>query len=235
LQPWCDRVIAVFWHFRVATNLLGDGQLIAQSFEAAEEGHNSVIMRSAHAIVTEETIAPGTTLLYYAAVKANLRATKKDEPVRALRALNCLLGGVFVFLVLAAARAKLLGAEARVWMVVLTAFSCSMLLFFGYIENYTTPASDGDLRGGGVRGAAPQGAVVAAHHSARRRGLRPRAQHSDDPVVCLSGGVDAGALQARDTDALLDAGLRRGDRRRHRGVLVVRRLEEVLRAVRVQR
>ena len=131
--------IAVFWHFRVATNLLGDGQLIAQSFQAAEEGHNSVIMRSAHAIVTEETIAPGTTLLYYAAVKANLRATKKDEPVRALRALNCLLGGVFVFLVLAVARAKLLGAEARVWMVVLTAFSCSMLLFFGYIENYTTP------------------------------------------------------------------------------------------------
>jgi hypothetical protein len=131
--------VAVFWQFRVATNLLGDGQLIAQSFEAAEEGHNSVIMRSAHAIVTEETIAPGTTLLYYAAVKSSKHITKKGHPVPAMRLLNCILGGVFVFLVLTASRAKSLGAEPRVWMVVLTAFSCSMVLFFGYIENYTTP------------------------------------------------------------------------------------------------
>ncbi len=131
--------IAGFWQFRVATNLLGDGQLIAQSFEAAEEGHNSVIMRSAHAIVTEETIAPGTTLLYYAAVKSAVRITKADKPVRAMRALNCIMGGVFVFMLLTISRSKMLGAEPRVWLVTLTLFSCSMLLFFGYIENYTTP------------------------------------------------------------------------------------------------
>ncbi|MDH5271418.1 MAG: hypothetical protein OEY32_16000, partial [Candidatus Krumholzibacteria bacterium] len=59
----------VFYSFRSATNLLGDGQLIAQSFEAAEEGHDQVIMRSARAIVTEEGIAPGATLLYYGAIK----------------------------------------------------------------------------------------------------------------------------------------------------------------------
>ncbi len=128
---------AAFYHFRVSTNLLGDGQLIAQSFEAAEEGHDAVIMRSAKAIVTEETIAPGSTLLYYSAVKTGARM--KQPPVLAMRALNCILGGLFVFFVLWVARAKSLGAEPRVWLVVLTTFSCSMLLFFGYIENYTTP------------------------------------------------------------------------------------------------
>lgn len=131
--------VAMCYQFRAATNLLGDGQLIAKSFEAAEEGHDSVIMRSAKAIVTEETIAPGTTLLYYAAVKSAVHLTKTDQPVRAMRVLNCILGGVFVFLVLCAARGKVLDAESRVWMVVLAVFSCSTFLFFGYIENYTTP------------------------------------------------------------------------------------------------
>lgn len=129
--------VAMFHHFRAATNLLGDGQLIAQSFEAAEEGHDGVIMRSAKAIVTEEAIAPGTTLLYYSAVKAAARA--KKPPVPAMRLLNCILGGVFVFLLLWTARATSLGAEPRVWLVVLTAFSCSTMLYFGYIENYTAP------------------------------------------------------------------------------------------------
>lgn len=129
--------VGVFYKFHVATNLLGDGQLIAQSFEAAEEGHDSVIMRSAHAIVTEETIAPGTTLLYYAAVKTGART--KHPPVPAMRVLNCILGGLFVLLVLLSARAKSLGDEARVWLVVLALFSSAILLFFGYIENYTAP------------------------------------------------------------------------------------------------
>ncbi len=128
---------AAFYHFRVATNLLGDGQLIARSFEAAEEGHDSVIMRSAKAIVTEEAIAPGTTLMYYGVVKAAARM--KKPPVPAMRLLNCILGAVFVLLVLLTARAKLLGDEPRVWLVTLALFSCSLLLFFGYIENYTTP------------------------------------------------------------------------------------------------
>ncbi len=129
--------VVTFYHYRVSTNLLGDGQLIAQSFKAAEEGHDSVIMRSVRAIVTEESIAPGSTLLYYSAVKAAARMNKPPTP--AMRALNCLLGGVFVLLVLMVARAKSLGAEPRVWLVALSVFSCSMLLFFGYIENYTTP------------------------------------------------------------------------------------------------
>lgn len=129
--------VGVFYKFHVATNLLGDGQLIAQSFKAAEEGHDAVIMRSAHAIVTEETIAPGTTLIYYAAVQTGEKL--KKDPVISMRVLNCLLGGLFVLLILLAARSQSLGDEPRVWLVTLTLFSCSLLLFFGYIENYTAP------------------------------------------------------------------------------------------------
>ncbi len=129
--------VGVFYKFHVATNLLGDGQLIAQSFKAAEEGHDSVIMRSAHAIVTEETIAPGTTLIYYAAVQTGEKM--KKDPVVSMRVLNCILGGIFVLFVLLTARAQSLGDEPRTWLVTLALFSCSILLFFGYIENYTAP------------------------------------------------------------------------------------------------
>ncbi len=128
---------AGFYLFRSSTNLLGDGQLIVASFEAAEEGHNQVIMRSAQAIVTEENIAPGATLLYYGAIKA-LKPFKRT-PSDSMRIFNCFLGGMFVFFTLFASSSRTMSREARVWMVVLGLFSSSMVLFFGYIENYTAP------------------------------------------------------------------------------------------------
>jgi hypothetical protein len=84
-----------FYQLHTATNLLGDGQLIVQSFEAADEGHDQVIMRSAYAIVTEENIAPGATLLYYGAIKT-LKPFKRTL-LDSMRILNCVLGGLFVF------------------------------------------------------------------------------------------------------------------------------------------
>ncbi len=129
--------IALFYGLRSATNLLGDGQLIVQSFEAADEGHDQVIMRSAHAIATEETIAPGTTLLYYGVIKA-LKSSKLGL-IDSMRLLNCILGGLFVFLTLLVASSRVLTREERVWLVILGLTSSSILLFFGYIENYTAP------------------------------------------------------------------------------------------------
>jgi len=130
--------VVVFHTFSSSTLLLGDGQLIVRSFEAAEEGHDQVVMRSPRAIVTEELIAPGTTLLYYAA--ANTATDRfKRTPLDGMRALNCILGGVFVFLLLRVATARTMTPEQRVWLVLLALFTCSIELFFGYIENYTTP------------------------------------------------------------------------------------------------
>jgi hypothetical protein len=127
--------IGVFYAFHSATNLLGDGQLILQSFEAAEEGHELVIMRSAGAIVTEEKIAPGATLLYYGAIKFLKPFGRTPED--AMRIFNCILGGLFVFFTLWAASSRGLDRDSRVWVTVLGLFSTSIVLFFGYIENYT--------------------------------------------------------------------------------------------------
>ena len=55
--------MTMFAAFHSATELLGDGQLIAQSFEAAEKGNPTVIMRSAQAILAEEQVACGDRLI----------------------------------------------------------------------------------------------------------------------------------------------------------------------------
>jgi hypothetical protein len=127
--------VVVFWSFRASTNLLGDGQLLAQSYEAAWEGHNRVIMRSAGAIVTEERIAPGTLLVYYSAAKAITSVFAKG-PVWAIKLFICWLGAFFVYFVLGILRKGPFSPEVRLWLLVLTLFSPVMQLFFGYIENY---------------------------------------------------------------------------------------------------
>jgi hypothetical protein len=129
--------VALFWNFRSSTLLLGDGQLITRSFEAAEEGYDKVIMRSAKAIMNEEAIAPGTTLFYYGAVKTGARF--KRAPLHSMRVLNCILGGLFIFLLGTIVTDNFARGEIRFWLSLLAIGSCTFELFFGYIENYTTP------------------------------------------------------------------------------------------------
>jgi len=126
---------AVFFLLRSATNLLGDGQLIAQSFVAAHEGNKDVVMRSVPAIVKEEPIAPGATLFHYAAARVAARLFAGD-PIVGMRVLLCLLGGVLVFVMLRLARDAPISPGLRAWMLVLGLSSCTFELFFGYIENY---------------------------------------------------------------------------------------------------
>src|SRR5262249_51785256 len=108
-----------------------------RSFEAAEQGYEKGIMRSAHAIMNEEVIAPGTTLTYYAAVKTGKRF--KQPPLNSMRALNCALGGLLIFLLGTIVTRNFARGELRLWLLLLALGSCSLELFFGYIENYTTP------------------------------------------------------------------------------------------------
>jgi hypothetical protein len=94
-------------------------------------------MRSAKAIVNEEMIAPGATLTYYAAVKTGARW--KKAPRDSMRALNCILGGCLIFLLGTIATGNFARGEMRLWLLLSALGSCSLELFFGYIENYTTP------------------------------------------------------------------------------------------------
>ena len=130
--------VAGFWTLRSSTLLLGDGQLIVRSFEAAQEGYEKVIMHDVNTIVTQERIAPGTILLYYGANQAGAKWFHQP-PLNAMRALNCALGGLLIFLLGALVTGDYARGELRLWMLVLALGSCSIELFFGYIENYTTP------------------------------------------------------------------------------------------------
>jgi tetratricopeptide (TPR) repeat protein len=128
---------AGFWAARSSTLLLGDGQLLVRSFEAAERGYEKVIMRSASAIMNEEVIAPGTTLTYYAAIKTGKHF--KQPPLNSMRALNCVLGGLLILVLGSIVTRNFARGEVRLWLLLLALGSCSLELFFGYIENYTTP------------------------------------------------------------------------------------------------
>lgn len=128
--------LLVFAGMKTSTNLLGDGQLIAQSFEAAWEGNDEVVMRNVKTILTEEEIAPGATLVYYGAAKVAAGLFHRS-PVDGLRYINCLLGSIAVFILFIAARRGPFSPELRLWLLVLALFSSSMQLFFGYVENYT--------------------------------------------------------------------------------------------------
>jgi hypothetical protein len=127
--------VVMFMGLKTSTNLLGDGQIIAQSYDAAWEGNETVIMRSTKAIIIEERIAPGATLLYYGAAKAVTAAFEKG-PAWGIRLFVCMLGAFFVYILLSLARTGPFSPEIRLWLLVLALFSVTMQLFFAYIENY---------------------------------------------------------------------------------------------------
>jgi hypothetical protein len=116
-----------FWAARSSTLPLGEGQLLVRSFEAAERGYEKVIMRSASAIMNEEVIAPGTTLTYYAAIKAGKQF--KEPPVNSMRALNCVLGGLLIFLLGTIVTNNFARGEVRLWLLLLALGSCSLGCF----------------------------------------------------------------------------------------------------------
>jgi len=126
----------VFFAFRSASYLLGDGQLIVQSFEASYLGNDSVIMSSVATIFGSDFISPGTTLLYYWTVKLAV-VVFGLTPTQGLVVLPCLLGGGWVFLVLRLSGASVLTPALRAWILVLGLFTTSAVVFFGYIENYS--------------------------------------------------------------------------------------------------
>jgi len=128
--------VVVFAGLKTSTNLFGDGQLIAQSFDAAWDGNKIVIMRSVEAIILEERISPGATLIYYGMAKV-LTGLFDKGPVWGIRYTNCLLGAFYVYIMLGLLRRGPFSTEIRLWLMVLAFFTATIQLFFGYVENYT--------------------------------------------------------------------------------------------------
>jgi len=123
--------IVVFVGLSASTHLLGDGQLIADSFQKAmTDEHRAATM------VRQEQVSPGTNLLYLQA--ARIATTRFGETAAwGIGYLNCILGVFFLYVLFGVVRQANLSSLARMWLLVLTLSSGTMLLFFGYVENYT--------------------------------------------------------------------------------------------------
>lgn len=128
--------VALFIILRSSTDLLGDGQLVATNFQLARDGDEQVVTRSVQSILTENHIAPGTTVLYYGAEKF-VGGVLKRAPVFGIRLFNCVLGAAFLYIFFGLLRKSSFSREIRLWLLILTLFASSMQLFFGYVENYT--------------------------------------------------------------------------------------------------
>ncbi len=128
--------VLVFMRFQSATLLLGDGRLIARTLEAAHEMEldDATPLYGRKAI--RETNAPGAMLLYYGATKLTGEMIARTEAGR-IRIINCLLGGIFVFVLLLVVLKAPLASALRMWLAILVLSSGSMTLFFGYVETYT--------------------------------------------------------------------------------------------------
>jgi hypothetical protein len=133
-----------FVAFQSSTLLLGDGQLLVNTFESnffheasREETHASHTLASdLRAIAKTERIAPGAMALYYLAAAAT-RAVGASDPIDGVRFLNCLLGGILVFVLLRGLLRSAAPPALVLWTTALTFAGGAVQLFFGYVEFYT--------------------------------------------------------------------------------------------------
>jgi hypothetical protein len=128
--------VFVFYSFQASTLVLGDGDVVANTLDAAYRGDSTRVLGTLGNIHRREPIAPGTSTVYYLSSVLHVRAFG-GRPITALRFLNCLLGGIFVFVFLRIILRGSLAAPLSIWVALLVFSSGAMQLFFGYVENYT--------------------------------------------------------------------------------------------------
>jgi len=128
--------IGVFLAFQSATLLLGDGQLIANDFEHALGSRATSVKPDFDTVVLDHHDAKGSTLVYYGAAAIAGRYLG-ISPVAGIRALNCVLGGILILVLLWIVLRDTLSVSLSIWLAVLILSSGSVQLFFGYVENYT--------------------------------------------------------------------------------------------------
>lgn len=128
--------VGIFWLLRSSTLLLGDARLVASNFEHALDPNYALIVSSPRIIILHEPISRGTTLLYHYAARISLGAFGATA-VDGIRFLNCLLGGILVFVLLRVVLARRTEGVTAVWAVLVILTSGVMELYFGYVENYT--------------------------------------------------------------------------------------------------
>ncbi|MFH1313830.1 MAG: hypothetical protein ABIJ00_11480 [Candidatus Eisenbacteria bacterium] len=130
---WVSIIIAIvattiFVGFQSSTLLLGDGKLVADNFKHTFLSDTTMVTNNPLWILKGESIAKGATLLYYWFTKASFTVFSWP-PLKAMRILNCLLGGILVLV--------FMRIPFKSWLATVALTSGTIELFFGYVENYT--------------------------------------------------------------------------------------------------
>lgn len=119
-----------------ATQLLGDGQLVARTFQLALDGDDTVLVRGAEAILREDPIARGTTLLYFVTTRIG-HSLAGASALSSLSATSAIVGALFVGALVWIAGAWRIDGDLRRWILTMALLSPASLLLLGYVENYT--------------------------------------------------------------------------------------------------
>jgi hypothetical protein len=125
----------VFIGLRSATVLLGDGTYLLNSYRVAIAKGYTISSYVEHSVL-QERLYPGTELLnflgFYTAHKLGL-----ERAIVGVRLLNCVVGGLFVGVLLTFVK-RGPGSPLLRWLgMLLMLTSGAMALFFGYVESYT--------------------------------------------------------------------------------------------------
>lgn len=125
----------LFYVFRARTRLLGDGELVMRYVELQLEKNLSGTGHLAD-IFARESIAPGTSVLYLVAGRA--ASAFGASPMTGLIVLNAFLGALYVFGVVYFVWKLRTSPPVAFFTTLFLVTTGAMVLFFGYIENYTT-------------------------------------------------------------------------------------------------
>lgn len=137
---WISIIVAalsfiIFVRFSSSTLLLGDGTLVANNFEHAQDQMGTVA-RDLPTILSSEPIAKGATCLYFFAGNLYERVLG-GSPVRGIGIVNCMLGSILVVVLLRFLLAREVDPNVVFWLSFLVLASGTVQVFFGYVENYT--------------------------------------------------------------------------------------------------
>jgi len=126
--------LVVFYAFRASTRLLGDGELVMRYAELQLDKNLGAAGHMAD-IFGRETIAPGTSVLYL--VAGQVASAAGALPLTGFVLLNAVLGAVYIFGVVYFVWKLQASTPVSFFASLLLVTSGAMVLFFGYIENYT--------------------------------------------------------------------------------------------------
>ncbi|MCZ6765396.1 MAG: hypothetical protein O7D32_00550 [bacterium] len=123
----------LFYVFRARTRLLGDGELVMRYTELQLEKNLSAAGHVAD-IFGHESVAPGTSVLYF--VAGRVASASGASPMTGLVVLNAFLGALYVFGVVYFVWKLRASPPVSFFTSLFLVTTGTMVLFFGYIENY---------------------------------------------------------------------------------------------------